>query len=1162
MSLPLKQQRRPIPKPPLKSRQQSIAQSLHSANNIRINSNILYNEDSEKENENNSQSTITTSTVNGTGTVATDISRALFKSVVLKHRNSLTNPEQSFLEFLVDQGDEDDLNTAMMVLSDQSLFPNPEESCYIDGNSDNCENCDTRNGEEGKGGKEEKNSKNDGTHSDWVVSTPISDRKKATKELKGTGSTRNTDLNNNHDTMNENTSYPTENAFDVSQPYLNGHHTGTKTEKIRTFDNRHHDDQDGASYHTEDAIDLSQSCINAFSLSFGGDCNRGPSDDGFDDIIQETVKVEGEKIKKRFGLLDGTKRFLNLSSKELGGEDVTDCGPSSQSYENVEVVEIAGKPFVLQDCNVNQIVSSPTGTTAASGNTSTASSPSSVSLKCTPIRSNMKHRLSEVDNNVMQGQDKLQSNSSLSDNATIGANIVGLSSNGLSIVKPSEVDRRPSLTGSGISLGSSKRRCRVAERRTSRAHSGMWRAHESGVSLTYRSVSPSMSLKQNAETQNNRPSSNLRRHIYAHHRNRRLSSIEKNRLGPPILSSSIKNLNSSMSSIPGIQTANPLDSSGNLLNFPGTSTPMFSDSTMSSFPAGTQPVHTQQQSSDSLMTFPGLLNAPAFRSSLSLREAIEGSSFNAIPSLPSYNLRDSSYGSLHLANPLESSTSSLTRRISFTRQFSNQSKQSLNDSFEYLDLNTHKQKWLNAKARKQGTSNYVTNDINDELNYARDSIASLDLACEIGGRSSSNSLFADYPMRSSNSLPSMDLANTPILDSSLTLPSDFDEYPDSSKSITLVRQEELFHRAPNETVLQTIHSEDIIEHFPKEISTPNIRNNRWNLQMMRARSLMSHHSSSKSSFDDSFFVSSSTNLWMKPGIAFDDSEIRSCKSDETSVYVKDRGSLLSHPCLVEDDLSCDLPRGYNDEKWTLSEYEEYGYDMRLEFKILGTSADDVESHPHVLSPPLMDSLFQFLPFAVSEENFWMKYSLVKDGASFFKLLQNIRSSTSTLIAIETVDGEVFGSFTSSPWRKSTSFFGSGEAFLWRMRSDRKMVCKSVIDQAQLESEIEVYPWTSDNYLVQLCTDKSIVVGGGASRKARESDDSGFGLFIDGQMLHGTSQHTATFDNPPLSKEHQDGSPFEIVNLEVWTLTPAMSVEEAEKIEFGRLFLELNKVDGY
>merc|ERR1711957_266843 len=100
----------------------------------------------------------------------------------------------------------------------------------------------------------------------------------------------------------------------------------------------------------------------------------------------------------------------------------------------------------------------------------------------------------------------------------------------------------------------------------------------------------------------------------------------------------------------------------------------------------------------------------------------------------------------------------------------------------------------------------------------------------------------------------------------------------------------------------------------------------------------------------------------------------------------------------------------------------------------------------------------------------MKYSLIRDGASFVSLLQHIRGSRHTLLALETTEGEVFGSFTSSTWRNNgESYFGSGESFLWKMKNDRKTVCKSVLDQAQLESDVEVFAWTGSNYMTQFCT---------------------------------------------------------------------------------------------
>jgi TLD len=244
----------------------------------------------------------------------------------------------------------------------------------------------------------------------------------------------------------------------------------------------------------------------------------------------------------------------------------------------------------------------------------------------------------------------------------------------------------------------------------------------------------------------------------------------------------------------------------------------------------------------------------------------------------------------------------------------------------------------------------------------------------------------------------------------------------------------------------------------------------------------------------------------------------------------------------------------------------YGANGTLPFKILGTSANDESCKPHVLSPPLMESLQNFFPFGITEANFWLKFSLIRDGASMHSLLQHIRGAKYTIIAIETSDGEVMGSFTGEPWRKNWSYYGSGESFLWKMRQPRSTKCHSIIDQAHLESELDVYPWTGENDCVQLCTHNTIAVGGGGvksqdieskvSNKVNITEDPsfGFGIAIDRQLLHGTSSHCATFGSPPLSQYHPDASPFELMNLEVWTLTPAYSEEDAEKLELGMLFL--------
>lgn len=258
----------------------------------------------------------------------------------------------------------------------------------------------------------------------------------------------------------------------------------------------------------------------------------------------------------------------------------------------------------------------------------------------------------------------------------------------------------------------------------------------------------------------------------------------------------------------------------------------------------------------------------------------------------------------------------------------------------------------------------------------------------------------------------------------------------------------------------------------------------------------------------------------------------------------------------------------------------YGY-QSLPFCILGTNANDAKAQPHVLSPPLMESLQAFFPTPKTNDNFWLKYSLVRDGSSLHTLMQHARGAKYSILALETTDGEVFGAFTSEAWRKTWSYFGNGESFLWRMRNSRKMACSSILEQAQMESEIDVYPFTGINQCIQLCTHNKIAVGGGSPKQMEDDEDKrgdnenqldgskmadsgeitirdhewGYGLALQSDLLSGSSSPCMTFSSPSLSKIHPDGSLFQITNLELWTLTPCNSLRDAEKLELGELFLE-------
>eukprot|EP00555_Chaetoceros_dichaeta_P004233 CAMPEP_0198261240 /NCGR_PEP_ID=MMETSP1447-20131203/10000_1 /TAXON_ID=420782 /ORGANISM="Chaetoceros dichaeta, Strain CCMP1751" /LENGTH=490 /DNA_ID=CAMNT_0043949093 /DNA_START=24 /DNA_END=1496 /DNA_ORIENTATION=+ len=238
-------------------------------------------------------------------------------------------------------------------------------------------------------------------------------------------------------------------------------------------------------------------------------------------------------------------------------------------------------------------------------------------------------------------------------------------------------------------------------------------------------------------------------------------------------------------------------------------------------------------------------------------------------------------------------------------------------------------------------------------------------------------------------------------------------------------------------------------------------------------------------------------------------------------------------------------------------------DKAPDFPILGL-CDNIAEKDRILSPPMMDSLRKHLPFAVSEDNFWMKYNMSRDGASTHSLYNSVRQSSRTLIAIETTNGEVFGAFVSSPWRNSNTFYGSCEAFLWRMKESRFTPTSSLEEQIELESDVETFLWSTENRNVQFSSPGKLAIGGGCPKDDDNKDgdkkiDWGFGIALDGELYEGTSSPCSTFGDstfgsPPLSKISPKGDIFEVSNMEVWTFTPCLSTDKAEQLEMGRMFV--------
>lgn len=174
-----------------------------------------------------------------------------------------------------------------------------------------------------------------------------------------------------------------------------------------------------------------------------------------------------------------------------------------------------------------------------------------------------------------------------------------------------------------------------------------------------------------------------------------------------------------------------------------------------------------------------------------------------------------------------------------------------------------------------------------------------------------------------------------------------------------------------------------------------------------------------------------------------------------------------------------------------------------------------DEEPLDLLPVLMDpsalledthteKLSTRLPARVHGYPWRLVYSTVVHGTSLKTLYRNLMElDCPVLMVIKDMDNQIFGAFSTHPFRLSEHYYGTGETFLYSF-------CP----------EIKVYRWTGENsYFVKGNTD-SLQIGGGGGH---------LGLWLDADLYHGTTSKCSTFNNLPLSSK-QD---FTIQNLEVW-----------------------------
>ncbi|XP_061502533.1 oxidation resistance protein 1 isoform X20 [Anopheles gambiae] len=165
---------------------------------------------------------------------------------------------------------------------------------------------------------------------------------------------------------------------------------------------------------------------------------------------------------------------------------------------------------------------------------------------------------------------------------------------------------------------------------------------------------------------------------------------------------------------------------------------------------------------------------------------------------------------------------------------------------------------------------------------------------------------------------------------------------------------------------------------------------------------------------------------------------------------------------------------------------------------------DLVGQTEILSEEHREKLCAHLPARAEGYSWSLVFSTSQHGFSLNSLYRKMHKLESPiLIVIEDTDHNVFGALTSCSLHVSDHFYGTGESLLYKFNPHFK-----------------VFHWSGENLYFIKGNPESLAIGAG---------DGKFGLWLDGDLNQGRSQHCSTYSNEPLAPQED----FVIKTLECW-----------------------------
>ncbi|XP_032219049.2 oxidation resistance protein 1 isoform X2 [Nematostella vectensis] len=168
---------------------------------------------------------------------------------------------------------------------------------------------------------------------------------------------------------------------------------------------------------------------------------------------------------------------------------------------------------------------------------------------------------------------------------------------------------------------------------------------------------------------------------------------------------------------------------------------------------------------------------------------------------------------------------------------------------------------------------------------------------------------------------------------------------------------------------------------------------------------------------------------------------------------------------------------------------------------------EMSHQSEIITEKQIKQLNKLLPSRTVGHTWMLVYSTFLHGFSLKTLYRNMECYDSPmLIIIRDDEHQIFGVLSSLPLRISDGFYGTGESFLFKFMED---------------GTIKDYKWTGENNFFMKGSRDSVAFGSGRGH---------FGLWLDEDFYHGSSNKCETYGNDTLSR-HKD---FLCSALEAWT----------------------------